>query len=74
MAVRPIRLFGDPVLRTPAQPVVVDAELRRVVANLTGILLDASGRGQAEIRKPERVGAPDPAVRPGPHTTGGWAL
>ncbi len=33
MSVTPIRLMGDPVLRTPAAPVVdFDAELRRLVA------------------------------------------
>ena len=33
MTVLPIRLFGDPVLTTPADPVVTfDAELRRLVA------------------------------------------
>ena len=33
MTVQPIRLFGDPVLRTPADPVVdFDKELRRLVA------------------------------------------
>ena len=33
VAVQPIRLFGDPVLRTPAAPVVdFDKELRRLVA------------------------------------------
>ena len=33
VSVTPIRLFGDPVLRTPAEPVVdFDAELRRLVA------------------------------------------
>ena len=36
VTVQPIRLFGDPVLRTPAEPVVdFDKELRRLVADLT---------------------------------------
>ena len=48
MAVRPIRLFGDPVLRTKAAPVVdFDAELRRLVADLTDTMLDAPGAGLA---------------------------
>jgi peptide deformylase len=48
VAVRPIRLFGDPVLRTKATPVVdFDAELRRLVADLTDTMLDAPGAGLA---------------------------
>ncbi|MFC5179678.1 peptide deformylase [Nocardioides taihuensis] len=48
MAVRPIRLFGDPVLRRRAEEVVdFDAELRRLVADLTDTMLDAPGAGLA---------------------------
>ena len=48
MSVRPIRLFGDPVLRTPAAPVVdFDKELRTLVADLTDTMLDAPGAGLA---------------------------
>ncbi len=48
MAIQPIRLFGDPVLRTPATPVVdFDAELRRLVKDLTETMLDAPGAGLA---------------------------
>ena len=48
MSVTPIRLFGDPVLRTPAEPVVdFDAELQRLVADLTDTMLDAGGAGLA---------------------------
>ncbi len=48
MAVKPIRLFGDPVLRTPAEPVRdFDAELRRLVKDLTETMLDAPGTGLA---------------------------
>ena len=48
MSVRPIRLFGDPVLRTPAVPVVdFDKELRTLVADLTDTMLEAPGRGLA---------------------------
>ena len=44
MSVKPIRLFGDPVLRTPAEPVRdFDAELRRLVKDLTDTMLDAPG-------------------------------
>jgi peptide deformylase len=45
---RPIRLFGDPVLRTPAEPVTdFDAELRNLVRDLTETMLDAPGVGLA---------------------------
>ena len=48
MSVTPIRLFGDPVLRTPAEPVVdFDAELRRLVGDLTDTMLDAGAAGLA---------------------------
>jgi peptide deformylase len=48
VSVRQIRLFGDPVLRTPAEPVLdFDAELRRLVADLTDTMLDAPGAGLA---------------------------
>jgi peptide deformylase len=41
-------LFGDPVLRTPADPVKdFDAELRRLVKDLTETMLDAPGVGLA---------------------------
>ena len=45
---RPIRLFGDPVLRTPAEPVRdFDKELRNLVRDLTETMLDAPGAGLA---------------------------
>ncbi len=48
MAVKPIRLFGDPVLRTPAEPVVdFDKELRKLVRDLTETMLDEGGAGLA---------------------------
>jgi peptide deformylase len=48
MSVQPIRLFGDPVLRMPAQPVVdFDKELRTLVKDLTETMLDAPGVGLA---------------------------
>ncbi len=48
MAVVPIRLFGDPVLRTPAAPVeTFDKELRRLVKDLTDTMMDAPGAGLA---------------------------
>jgi peptide deformylase len=48
VAVQPIRLFGDPVLRTKAAPVTdFDAELRRLVKDLTDTMLEAPGAGLA---------------------------
>lgn len=48
MPVQPIRLFGDPVLRTRADEVVdFDKELRTLVADLTETMLDAPGAGLA---------------------------
>lgn len=48
MAVKPIRLFGDPVLTTPAAPVTTfDKELRKLVKDLTDTMLDAPGAGLA---------------------------
>jgi len=46
--VQPIRLFGDPVLRSPAEPVVdFDKELRQLVKDLEDTMLDAPGVGLA---------------------------
>lgn len=48
MPIQPIRLFGDPVLTTPALPVdTFDKELRTLVADLTETMLDAPGAGLA---------------------------
>lgn len=48
MAVQPIRLFGDPVLRRRASEVVdFDKELRTLVADLTDTMRDAPGAGLA---------------------------
>ncbi|HET8600638.1 MAG TPA: peptide deformylase [Segeticoccus sp.] len=48
MSVKDIRLFGDPVLRTPATPVIdFDKELRRLVQDLTDTMMDAPGAGLA---------------------------
>ena len=48
MAVQPIRLFGDPVLRTKATPVVdFDKELRNLVQDLTDTMQEAPGAGLA---------------------------
>src|SRR3982751_5584424 len=52
MTVRPIRLFGDPVLRTPADPVTgFDAELRRLIADL-----------EDTVREPGRAGVAAPLI------------
>ena len=48
MAIQPIRLFGDPVLRKPAIEVVdFDKELRKLIADLTDTMLEAPGAGLA---------------------------
>ncbi len=48
MAIQPIRLFGDPVLRKPAIEVVdFDKELRKLIEDLTDTMLDAPGAGLA---------------------------
>ena len=48
MSVQPIRLFGDPVLRTRAEPVTdFDKELRTLVKDLSETMMDAPGAGLA---------------------------
>ncbi|MDQ1643081.1 MAG: peptide deformylase [Actinomycetota bacterium] len=48
MPVQPIRLFGDPVLRTPADPVRdFDKELRTLVKDLGETMMAAPGVGLA---------------------------
>lgn len=48
MSIQPVRLFGDPVLRTPAAEVTTfDAELRKLVADLTDTMHDEGGAGLA---------------------------
>ena len=48
MTVQPIRLFGDPVLRSPADPVVdFDKELRQLIEDLTETMREQSGAGLA---------------------------
>src|SRR5690348_18147449 len=52
MTVRSIRLFGDPVLRTPADPVTdFDDDLRRLVADL-----------EDTVREPGRAGVAAPQI------------
>ena len=58
MAIQSIRLFGDPVLREKAQPVIdFDKELRNLVRDLTDTMIDAPGAGLAapQIGVPLRV-------------------
>jgi peptide deformylase len=46
MTIRPVRLFGDPVLVTPAEPVTdFDRQVRRLVKDLTQTLRDEQGAG-----------------------------
>jgi peptide deformylase len=48
VAVQPIRLFGDPILTTPADEVTTfDKELRVLVKDLTETMQDAPGAGLA---------------------------
>jgi peptide deformylase len=48
VSIQNIRLFGDPVLRTPAEPVIdFDRELRQLVRDLTDTMIDAPGAGLA---------------------------
>ena len=48
MAIKDIRIFGDPVLRTTAIEVVdFDKELRQLVKDLTDTMVDAPGAGLA---------------------------
>jgi peptide deformylase len=48
VSIQSIRLFGDPVLRTAADPVTTfDKELRVLVKDLTDTMLDAPGAGLA---------------------------
>jgi peptide deformylase len=48
VTVQPIRLFGDPVLRTQADAVTdFDKELRTLVKDLTDTMLDENGAGLA---------------------------
>ncbi|WP_433290956.1 peptide deformylase [Actinoplanes sp. CA-030573] len=52
MTVRPIRIYGDPVLRTEADPVTsFDAELRELVADL-----------EETVRVPGRAGVAAPQI------------
>jgi peptide deformylase len=48
MALFPIRVFGDPVLRIPAEPVVdFDSQLERLVDDMLETMYDAPGVGLA---------------------------
>ena len=58
MSIKEIRHFGDPVLVTPAAPVVdYDKELRTLVKDLTETMLNAPGAGLAapQIGVPLRI-------------------
>jgi peptide deformylase len=69
MTMRPIRLFGDAVLRTPSGPVTVfDAELRALVTDLMDTLTGAAGRAGVaapQIGVPARVFVYDAGGRRG---------
>ena len=58
MAIFPIRLFGDPVLRLPASSVEkFDDSLKKLVEDMTETMMEASGVGLAapQIGVPKRV-------------------
>ena len=58
VAIRDVRMFGDPVLRERAEEITVfDRELRQLVADLTDTLRDQQGSGLAatQIGVPLRV-------------------
>ena len=68
MSIQPIRLFGAPVLTTPASPVeTFDRELRRLVKDLFDTMNDAPGAGLAapQIGVPLRVFVWDVDDEPG---------
>jgi peptide deformylase len=51
VALQQIRIIGDPVLRTPAEPVMTfDKELRTLVRDLTDTMDHAPGVGLAALR------------------------
>ena len=65
MATRPVRLLGDPVLRTPAATVTTfDKELRNLVKDLQDTMLDAPGVGPREHRR-HLVAAVDQGLQAG---------
>ncbi len=48
MAIRPVRIYGDPVLRTPAERVVeFDEQAQRLVDDLIDTMHDEGGSGMA---------------------------
>jgi peptide deformylase len=58
MAVRMVRIFGDPVLRTKAQPVTsFDGELRQLIADMfeTMTAYDGAGLAAVQVGVPLRV-------------------
>ena len=67
---RDIRYFGDPVLRTPAEPVTdFDVELRKLVDDLNETMLSAHGVGLAapQIGIGRRIAVIDVTFKEDPH-------
>jgi peptide deformylase len=65
---REIRVVGDPILRTPAEPVTdFDRELRRLVDEMTQVMYAAQGAGLAgpQIGVPRRLFVYDVSGRKG---------
>jgi peptide deformylase len=68
MAVRPIRIYGDPVLREKARPVeTIDEEIRRLAEDMLETLADAEGVGLAgpQVGASQRVIVVHPAAERG---------
>jgi peptide deformylase len=64
MALRPIRVYPDPVLLTPAEPVTaIDQEIRDLVRDMAETMYAAPGVGLAapQVGVPKRVAVIDPA-------------
>ncbi|HEX7052084.1 MAG TPA: peptide deformylase [Longimicrobiales bacterium] len=70
MAVREIRILGDPILRQPAEPVAeVDAEVRTLIDDMFATMYEADGVGLAapqvgESRRVIVVNVHEPEVEP----------
>ncbi len=71
MALRPVRIYGDPVLREKSQPVTsFDDELRRLVADLyeTMRAYDGAGLAAPQVGVPLRLFVVDVPVEDGTRT------
>jgi len=72
MSVRPVRIYGDPVLRQHAAPVTsFDDELRRLIVDLLETMRAYHGVGLAanQVGLPQRVAVIDVLLDDGQHAT-----